>query len=95
MPSSIASCTRSTAISSTSGSAAAVSTVNFPLPQPISTRSSFASGISARHLPRKAFASRSQIAEHASMRGSKLFRFLILIGTVPRFVSSFAENYTK
>lgn len=44
-------CTFSTAMSSTSGSAAAVSTVKRPLPQPSSTRISFASGIKSCQRP--------------------------------------------
>ncbi len=47
----IASGTFSTAMSSTSGSAAAVSTVKRPLPQPSSTRISFASGIKSCQRP--------------------------------------------
>ena len=47
----MASGTRSMAMKRTSGSAAAVSQVKRPLPQPSSTRSSRAWGISSRHLP--------------------------------------------
>ena len=47
----MASGTRSTAMNSTSGSAAAVPAVKRPLPQPSSSRSSRAWGIISRHLP--------------------------------------------
>ena len=51
MATTMASGTISMAMSSTSGSAAAVPAVKRPLPQPSSTRSSRAPGIRERHLP--------------------------------------------
>ena len=58
MATTMASGTFSTAMSSTSGSAAAVLAVNPPLPQPSSTRRDDAWGISSRHLPRREKGSR-------------------------------------
>ena len=79
MATTIASGTFSTAISSTSGSAAAVSTVKRPLPQPSSTRSSFAPGSSSRQRPRRARGSATSRDEQASIRGSRFFFFLMRI----------------
>ena len=73
MATTMASGTFSTAMSSTSGSDSAVSTVKRPLPQPSSTRSSFASGINVRHCPRMVKGSRTRQLLHASMRGSRFF----------------------
>ena len=79
MATTMASGTFSTAISSTSGSAAAVPTVKPPLPQPSSTRSSRASGISSRQRPRRANGSRIRYAPQASIRGARFFFFRIRI----------------
>ena len=80
MATTIASGTFSTAISSTSGSAAAVSAVKRPLPQPRSTRSSRASGSSSRQRPRRARGSSISRAPQASIRGSRFFFFLMRMG---------------
>ena len=79
MATTMASRTRSTAMSKMSGSAAAVSTVNLPLPQPTSTRSSFASGISSRQWPRWDWGSWIQNALQASILGSRFFFLRILM----------------
>ncbi len=91
----IASGTFSTAMSSTSGSAFAVSAVKRPLPQPSSTRSSRAPGISSRQRPRCSSGRRIQQASHASIRGTRFFFlrirmivFLLKMRPVPhRFLS--------
>ena len=79
----------STATNSTSGSAAAVPTVKRPLPQPSSTRSSRASGISSRQWPRCAMGSLICSAAQRSMRGSRFFFFLIRMGKYLAFCVHF------
>ena len=57
--------------------------MNFPLPQPTSTRTSRAPGIRPRHAPRKLSGSRSHTRSHRSIRGPRFgfFRILILSGS--------------
>ena len=89
MATTIASGTISTATNSTSGSAAAMPAVKRPLPQPSSTRSSRASGISSRQWPRCAMGSLICSAAQRFMRGSRFFFFLIRMGKYLAFCVHF------
>ena len=73
----IASGTRSTATNSTSGCALAVSQVKRPLPQPSSTYSAVADGISVRQWPRRLAGSAICQAAQACIRGIRFFFLLI------------------
>ena len=65
-------------MNSTSGDCRAVSTVKRPLPQPNSTRSSFASGISVlRQAPFRRKPSVTRTDRQASIRGIRFFFFRI------------------
>ena len=78
MATTMASGTTSTAMSSTSGSAAAVPAVKRPLPQPSSSRTSRAWGISSsRHRPFRAKPSRTWTGAHFSILGPRFFFFRI------------------
>ena len=73
-----ASGTFSMAMNSTSGFRRAVSTVNRPLPQPSSSRTSRAWGISSsRHRPFRAKPSRTWTGAHFSILGPRFFFFRI------------------
>ena len=73
----MASGTRSTATKRTSGSAAAVSQVKRPLPQPSSTRRAWAPGSRDRQCPRRVWGSRISQSAQASIRGIRFF-FLLM-----------------
>ncbi len=78
--STITSGTFSTATSSVSGEAAAVSAVKRPLPQPSSSSSREQAGKPSSQRPHSASGSSTSTAAHFSMRGARLCLFLIRIG---------------
>ena len=79
MATTMASRQRSTAISSTSGFASAVSAVNLPLPQPTSTQRAVQSGFRERQLPFMAAGSAIRSSPQRSIRLSRFFILRILI----------------
>ena len=79
MATTMASRQRSTAMSSTSGLAWAVSAVNLPLPQPTSTQSWVHSGFNSRQCPFFSSGAWMRSAAHRSILGSRFFIFRIRI----------------
>ena len=75
---------RSMAMTSTSGFAWAVSTVNLPLPQPISTHSAAQPGFRLRQAPFLSEGSGICQGAQAAIRGSRLGFFLIRIAIPPK-----------